>query len=236
MTDWGRFCCFEVTGHLSRHLKRDSGTGFRAHQWTADGLVVIANAGPKAIVDGRMADGETSIPRPYLSGRRSRERDFVDQLSGHGVGESAEVDDLQRESVRTADHILAIVVWQPSRRMSVQIEESSRFPASFLVDDGEAIDCDALRNCAVARRRHWFAGVVGAVAGHVDDPSRGCYAARSELCDRKIDAVANCRPSREGTWSGKQRFGELRCVLLVPDDRPLDNNYLLTGSRPLYEA
>lgn len=64
MTDWGRFCCFEVTGHLSRHLKRDSGTGFRAHQWTADGLVVIANAGPKAIVDGRMADGETSIPGP----------------------------------------------------------------------------------------------------------------------------------------------------------------------------
>ncbi len=88
----------------------------------------------------------------------------------------------------------------------------------------------------IPRRGHLAAGIVGAVAGHVDDPAHGGEAGGGELRHGIIDAVADRRAAGGGARRVEQDLGEFGGPLAVADHHPFRDHGLLIGSRPFDEA
>src|SRR3974390_1913664 len=118
-------------------------------------------------------------------------RDLGKQLVGHRLGEGVEVNDLHYKGAWTPDHVLAVIIRQATGRMRVYVEQGSGHAAGFLVDDSKTVDGDALRDRLVPCLSYQPAGIVAAVARHVDDPALGGDTAGFELRDGEIDTGAN---------------------------------------------
>ncbi len=106
----------------------------------------------------------------------------------------------------------------------------------MLIDDGEAVDGDACRHRLVAGVAHRAAGVVGAVAGHVDDAPVGGGADLRQVGAAEIERGADGGAADESARRGEQRCREGGGALAVADHRPIGDHLLLLRPRPFDEA
>ena len=88
-----------------------------------------------------------------------------------------EIVDDSEKSAGAADHILPIPLGQATGRLSVEGITGVR----LIVDDREPVDRHTFRQCLIARLGDRPAGIVGPVAGDVDDVPTGARLRRPTL-------------------------------------------------------
>ena len=109
----------------------------------------------------------------YSRGQRPTRRLDLRHLGDHffddRFAERIEMPRHQHECAGAADDIVAIVIFQPARRIGVVgISGERRF-----AEDNQAVDGNALGQRLVARQRRLAAGIVGAVTGDIDGAAGG---------------------------------------------------------------
>src|SRR5262249_49079915 len=125
---------------------------------------------------------------------------------------------------RAADHALAVIVIEVGT-----IEEA----CGHLEHDGQAVNDKALRHQLVAYGRYRGAGIVGPIAGHIDDAAETPDAAAVEQMPRKLqcggDGCHACTRDGyrlEAVGKGARRGGTV-------DGRPGYDHVLGGGAGPL---
>ena len=141
------------------------------------------------------------------------------------------LDDPQK-SARTADDVLAIPFGQAARRLGVERIARVR----LIVDDGEPVDRHPLPHRLVTRIGDRPAGIVGAVAGDVDNVPVGARLRGRKALHRKIDRAADRGAPDERARRCEDRRRKPTGILLVADHRPVGDDVLLPGARPLDKA
>lgn len=116
-----------------------------------------------------------------------------------GKGVEAMRDD--DKSTGTADHTVEVIL--------VEIFELGKAEAiGPVVDDGQAVDGDAVLDGNVAGEVDERTAVVGAVAGDVDDPTGSLIAIIVEQWNRILDGAANRGAPADTDLGFGERIGE----------------------------
>ena len=124
-----------------------------------------------------------------------------------------------------ADHAVLVV--------DVEIFDIHGAAQRPLEHDRQAVDGDAGREHVVARRHDQRAGIVGAVARHVDHAAQAAVAAVVEQRLGEFEPAGNRRargaPVRRGARSRRRRFGRFRAF----DQPPRHDDLLVELRRPI---
>src|SRR5262249_1955107 len=150
-------------------------------------------------------------------------RNFSDQLPDEQIAKRIEVLRDQDKSAGSTDHVVSIVLFEPTRRIRVL-----RAPRkSGVRENDQAVDRNTSRNRLVARQATITAAVVVTVSGHVDRTPLGI-----ERCDArepsqgKIDSTADGRAVSKRTRDFQQLIAELLGGAQILDRCPIDHDAL----------
>src|SRR3546814_322953 len=144
--------------------------------------------------------------------------DLLDQLLEDRLGEGLVVVGGHHEGALAADHVLAVVVGH----------------RAVLVEDGQAVDGDALQHRHVAQAVGRGALVGTAVAGDVDHPPAPLEAVAPELGHAELDGAADRGAAAvEKARRGVDRRRKVGDVVLVRQQLPVDRHLLAAVVGPL---
>src|SRR5215468_2312657 len=165
--------------------------------------------------------GQPGLSRQYFAAGPDQ-CNFSHQLPDEQVAKRIEVLRDQDKSAGSTDHVVSIVLFEPTRR--IRVLRTPRKPG--VRENDQAVDRNTSRNGLVSRQPDITAAIVVAVSGHVDRTPLGVERCARELGQGKIDSTADGRAVSKGARKFQQLIAELLGGAQTLDRCPIDHKAL----------